>query len=278
MSVVYKSYQHQSQNFDPSKVETYTLSIYLKEGFLVYSILSDEGKILAVKEYRTQLPLQSDEFLEAVVNHDEFLKKEFKDVRIICGVTEFSLVPESLFNRGAAADFARILVNDDVNSNHVDFEHLIPGDAIAVYTIPKLLKEKFENLFKAPRFQPFCKQAIGMTFALAGETPNVLLLNIFEKQFSISAIKNGRLNFCNSFEYAEPADIVYFVQLVIEVMDLGGAPVEILMAGEFELESKLFNDLRRYIPGVRVPGDALINSFDTQSEKLPAWKYAFMTY
>lgn len=278
MEKVYSPYQHQSKNFKPERLNDYKLCVFIMNDLLIYSILSEGGKILIVKEYRTKETTEVGDFLDTVLSQDYFLKEEYSEVKIITGVVEFSLVPGRFFQEGKTAAFAKALLAQDFPKDFVTFKALDNSDAVAVYTIPNLLKARCDNYFNEPEYAPYCQPAVGMGFDLSADSKNLILVNVFGRNFVITGIKNEQLHICNAYSYNGVTDIVYFVQLVQEVMGLEEQHCEIFLTGEFESESELLRQLTKYIPTLKVPGEELRDTFDARGEKVPSWKYAFMTY
>lgn len=278
MEKVYSTYQHQSKNFNSDKLKDYTLQVFIQRDLIIYSILSEEGKILAVKEYRTKSPQEPQDFLEEVMQVDNFLKLEYSSVRIIQGEMEFSLVPERFFKDSSKSAFAKILISKEFNNDSVNYSRLTRDEAVAVFTVPYALRNKCDFHFRNPEYIPFCQPAIQMSYDLPAGNGDLLLLSIFEDRFVITGIRENRLQICNAYDYSSVADIAYFTQLVGEVIKLKGKDFPIYLTGEFEEDSNLVQQLRKYIPDLLVPRDLFKKTFDTQSDKLPTWKYAFMTY
>lgn len=254
------------------------MQVFIQRDLIIYSILSEEGKILAVKEYRTKAPQEIQDFLENVLAADSFLKQEYSSVRIIQGEMEFSLVPEQFFDKERKGQFAQALLRQEFDMDSVSYSRLTRDEAVAVFTVPYALRNKCDHHFRNPEYIPFCQPAIQMGYDLPAGNGDLLLLSIFEDRFVITGIRNNRLQICNAYDYASVTDIVYFTQLVIEVIKLQGNQFPIYLTGEFEQDSNLVQQLRKYIPDLKVPLENFKKSFDTESDKLPTWKYAFMTY
>ena len=278
MSNIYTSYQHQSQNFKPENLSAYTLCLHINENRLIYSILNDTHKILALKEYRSKTPVESAELLEEAYNQDQFLKGEFARTKVIYGARDFSLIPKPHFSEKQTRAFVNAMVKENLELDHVTYSDVGFEDAVAVYTIPFPVKRKCDHYFRRPEYFPYCQIAVGMSYDLKEDDGNLIVISVFENHVMITAIKQNKLMVCNTFEYREVTDIVYFVQLIAEVANFKEQSFDIFFTGEFELDSELMRGLKKYIPGMRVPSQELKSSFETQSDKLPTWKYAFMAY
>lgn len=218
------------------------------------------------------------DFLDAVLSSDAFLKQEFAKVKIIVGAETFSLVPKPFFGGGDSRKWVQSLIREDLLLDHVDFHSIGRDEAMAVYTVPLAIKQKFDFYFKNPEYLPFCGSAVEMSYALASAQPNLILLNILGPNVVMTAMRDNQLQLCNTYDCREAADIVYFVQLVAEVTKLKEKPFGLFVTGEFEMESELLRQLRKFIPLLKIPATELQQAFDVKSDKLPSWKYAFMTY
>ena len=254
------------------------MQVFIQRDLIIYSILSEVGKILAVKEYRTKSPQEIEDFLEEVLAADNFLKMEYSSVRIIQGEMTFSLVPEQFFEKSQQSKFAATLLDKEFETDSVSFSRLTRDEAVAVFTVPYTLRNKCDVHFRNPQYIPFCQPAIQMSYDLPAGNGDLLLLSIFEERFVITGIRNNRLQICNAYDYNSVSDIVYFTQLVAEVTRLQGNHYPIYLTGEFEQDSNLVQQLRKFIPDLQVPRELFKKTFDTESDKLPTWKYAFMTY
>lgn len=278
MSTVYSAYQHQSSSFQPEKLKAYHLRIVIREDLLMYAVLGENDTIFAIKEYRSKKKMEFADFFDAIYAQDYFLKEDFAGIEIVNCSLEFSLIPTAFFKPQQVHDFAGALIKDDYSMDHVDYLALETAGATAIYTVPFPMKQKCDYYFPDCTYQPICKLMIDMTLDMAKVYPDVVLLHIFDRQFVITACRGGKLQLCNAYDYAEVTDMVYFMQLVMEIVKLEADKTPILLSGEFEDDSELVNKFKQYVPAANIPKYSFQDRFDTKSDKLPSWKYAFMTW
>lgn len=244
----------------------------------MYAILTEEGRIAALKEYRCKTPMTPQDMLDAAVAQDYFLKEDFSETRIIIGIMEFTLVPQPDFDRTRQRDLAEALIKENTELDRIETCELGRNDALAVYSIPLVLHQKIMHHFPAAVLAPFCKPAIEMAFSLLPASGNLILLHITDQEFVLTGIRNQQLHICNAYPWHSPSDIVFFIQLTAELMQLESDPCDVLLTGGFETGSDLDRTLKQYVPGVRIPADQLRECFDTRGDKLPSWKYAFLSF
>jgi hypothetical protein len=275
---IYSAYQHQSSEFDPEKVRTYHLRLLMRPGLLQYAVLSESRKILAVKEYRSRGEMAYADFFDAVYAQDYFLKEDYGTARVINGSLDFSLIPTAQFRPKQVKQLAGALIRESFEVDHLEYRNMDAGEATAIFMVPFPVKQKCDFYLDSPEYVPFCLQGINQAFALAPEKGELLTFHLFADEFLVTAIRDGVLHLCNAYTYVGVTDIVYFVQLVMEILKLDARTCKVLALGEFEPDSELLRQIRKFIPSVEVPQKALMDTFATQSEKLPTWRYGYLTF
>lgn len=275
---VFTAYQHQSEAFQPEHLKSYRLRLLVRDQLLQYVVLSEDSRILAVKEYRSNANLDYADFLETVYQQDYFLKEDYKQVQVINGTLAFSLIPTRYFQASKVKEFAGALIKDNFDTDHLEYCPIDRAGATAVYTIPFPIKQKCDFYFQEPEYVPSCEPLINLASFLSQTYPDQLLLTLFDTQFVLTAMKNGKLCLCNAYDFQSAADIVYFTQLVSQTLGIQDRRVALLINGDVEPESTLFEELNQFMPGLVIPQSHLMERFETQSEKLPHGKYAYLTF
>jgi hypothetical protein len=278
VSNVYSAYQHQSSAFQPEKLDEYRLRIVSRPGLLLYAVLSAHDQILAVKEYRSKSPMDFDEFFDAICSQDYFLKEDYQRVELVNSNLEFSLIPTIFFKPQQVRELAGALIKEDADIDHLEYVDMVDSGATAIYTVSHTVKRKFDQHFREITHRPFCQLMVNMGLEMTPQFPQLMLLHVFEKQFVITAFKETKLQLCNAYDFETVTDMVYFVQLVMEILKLDAADTRILLSGDFEEESELTKQLKKFVPNIDIPKQQFMQRFETKSEKLPAWKYAFLTW
>lgn len=244
----------------------------------MYTVLTADSKILAVNEYHTHNPLPFDEFFEAVYKKDYFLKEDYAAVEVVNGTLSFSLIPSQMFAPARIAEFAGALIKEKVDADHLAYREMDLAQATAIFSIPNQVKKKCDFYFKSPEYIPSCQPIMNMADFLAEEGGNLLLLTIFPNQFVITGIKQGKLSLCNSYDYKSVTDMVYFTQLVMDILEITDEPCPIMVQGDIDLKSDFYAEFQKYLPQHHVPGGLLQERFVTHGGILPYHKYAYLTF
>jgi hypothetical protein len=278
VSNIYSAYLHQSSAFQPEKLSQYRLRIVSRPSLLLYAVLSDQGKILAVKEYRSKVPMDFPAFFDEVFAQDYFLKEDYHSVEMINSSLEFSLIPTVFFKPQQVRELAGALIKEDNDLDHLEYRDMERSGATAIYTVPFPMKQKCDHYFHDLQYQPFCHLMVNLGLELCAQDPNLLVLHIFERQFVITAFKDSQLQLCNAYDFEGVTDMVYFLQLVMEILKMETNNSRILLSGEFEEDSELVRQLKKYVPSAEIPKKEFQDRFETKSDKLPSWKYAFLSW
>jgi hypothetical protein len=278
VSNIYSAYQHQSSAFQPEKLKQYRLRIVYRPDLLLYAVLSEENKLLAVKEYRSKVPMSFPEIFDQVYAQDYFLKEDYRAVEMVNSSLEFSLIPTVFFKPQQVRELAGALIKENADLDHLEYRDMEHSGATAIYTVPFPMKQKCDHFFPDLQYQPFCYLMVNMGLEMVAQHPNLLLLHIFEKQFVITAFKDGILQLCNAYDYEGVTDMVYFLQLVMEILKYETTGTKVLLSGEFEEDSEIFRQLKKFVPVAEIPKKEFQDRFETKGDKLPVWKYAFLSW
>jgi len=243
-----------------------------------YVLLSEKGKIAAIREYRSKSPMEFESFFDAFMDTDYFVREQFASTEVMVGVPAFSLIPNGHFDESRLKAFAAATLKAELGEDDLLHRELPTVGAAAIFSIPSSVKRKCDASFNGAVYMPMCNPAVNMALDLAKEKPDLILIYIFGNQFILTAIQEGKLHLCNAYSYNGVTDIVYFVQLVMEVVKADPSKTSILISGEFERDSELMRQSLKLIPQIRIPEQPLQNRFTSHTESLPHWRYAFLSY
>lgn len=281
LSSVNTAYQYQGKSFSPERLKNYLFRILVRDQLLVYVVLDENNKILASREYHSKEPLEMNAFLDAVKEEDYFLKEEYGSTQVVSGTLAFSLIPNQFFVSSRVKEFAGTLVRETAGPgetpDHLEYMEMDKTGATAIFTVPNNLKEKCDDWLDGPEYIPSCQPLIRMAANLTPPGKDLLMTTIFSNQFVVTGMKNGRLMLCNSYEYRSAADLVYFIQLVSDMLELDDS-AKILLNGDVDPNGQLFSQLKELVPRSEIPTYFLRNRFDSSVENIPYHRFAFLSF
>lgn len=125
------------------------------------------------------------------------------------------------------------------------------------YPVPVALYRGCETHFPGARARHAFKIALDTAGQSAAQ--GKLLVDIGIESFRVLLLKNNRLQFFQTFPYASPADVMYYLLSVCEAQLVSPAEVELVLTGLFEKDSALYRELWQYFLHVELR-DAQFNT------------------
>ena len=118
------------------------------------------------------------------------------------------------------------------------------------YPVPVALYRGCETCFPTARVRHAFKLALDTAGQSAAQ--GKLLVDIGIESFRVVLLKNNRLQFFQSFPYASPADVLYYLLSICEAQLVSPAEVELVLTGLFEKESALYRELWQYFMHIQL--------------------------
>gem|GEM_PF-6391029 len=277
MSTTNATYQYQSKAFSPESLKAYTIRILVREHVLTYVVLNGTGKVVAIRQYHGSGQLEPGALFNQVHKEDYFLKESYGKTEVVSGSLSFSLIPNQFFVSNRVKEFAGALIKEGNNPDHLEYLQMDRTGTTAIFTIPSELKDLCDTELEDPVYIPSCQPLINMGRSMANPSKDLLVVTLFSNQFVITGMKQGKLALCNTYDYRSPADLVYFTQVVADIVDLGENG-EILIQGDLESDGVLLGQLQELIPRLKVPTQELKERFLQDGATVPYHKYAFLSF
>lgn len=171
----------------------------------------------------------------------------FKKVKLAISDKLYTLVPKALFQEEALETY--ITFNHSLEEKEAYsllYENVEPYQATLVYAIPKNLKEKLDKHFTSASWHSHIAPFLEMA-AFEKKTETQVILNIQHLGFDCLFLKEGKLQFLNSFECKNVDDFIYFLLYIMEQLQLDRESSQVHLQGNFEEKSTLFEMLYKYI-------------------------------
>jgi hypothetical protein len=104
----------------------------------------------------------------------------------------------------------------------------------------------------------------------------MVYVSIKSNYIEIIGFNEGKLSFCNTFEYKNKADILYFTQAVVQDLNIGLDTSDIYITTiRKEEQEDIFNALRHYFPNFN---EKVTATFGIQSEFWNTYADAFLSH
>ena len=131
--------------------------------------------------------------------------------------SNFTLIPQSVFHSKHIENYLQLNFGEISDEHDFHFDILHSQQAVIVYSIPKWIKELKEHYFPIIPLKHHAGQLLARS---RGEMNDFVSIVVYKERFLIIILKNGKLQICNNIEYQNEIDILYFLILHHQKLEL----------------------------------------------------------
>ena len=218
-------------------------------------------------------PLSStSDLIKAVENlpesHRQF-RFAFNKVKIAFNSSNYTFIPESLYLEADQQDYGKYL--DLTDASELLVNTISSADIKNVISIDSHLKTALENIFQKPRIYnqavPFLE---GVQKSLEREDELVFFIDVQPKHFQIAFFKDFRLEFYNTFEYANADEFNYFLLSVIQSLEIQLKHTRVIISGKISSSDEIYKRIEKYFDSIRfIDSNHLVKYSEKFKEVLP---------
>jgi hypothetical protein len=240
------------ETLDINSTENYELSVQLSPDGLSFMVLDTiRNKFIMMRSFSAEENkyLSTDD-LDEIIKKDDFLTKKYKKVHVILPSPKFTLVPSPLFDPGRKDEYFTF--------NHVSPEtslilnnKLADPDSFLVYSFYKplydLVSKVWPGVHPVHQLKPLLEHISGIR-RTHGES--YIHIHVERDFFNLIIYRLNNLIFCNSFNYRNISDILYYILNVYKSMDIKQEET-VRLSGVTERYDDLYSNLVLYIRNVK---------------------------
>ncbi len=240
------------KSFDINNLTNYSLSLKVGDNFFIANALKTKSSThIAIAEHDFQSGLEEgfkiNAFIETLKKSPVKISKKYNEVFLSVANTHFAVIPKALFD--ASHVKAYVNLNTKVPENFVYKSKAFEKEGIIVcYAIPKELNDWTKKVF--PKAKISHDLAVGLQSIIRdfySASEKKVILNVHKNYFDFIYLKNGKLNFVNSFSYSEKEDFLYFVLFTAEQLEINPLEIDTYLLGEIKTGSETHQLLFQYI-------------------------------
>jgi hypothetical protein len=231
------------ESFDEKDSQNYDLTFEIGDKTFGYSILDvGKNKFIALGYFRNHLA--------DVVNSLSWLGGQFHAVKGIVGNSRFTLIPEALYLDTDKESYYTFL-HEQENGEAVYSDRLEHLGIYTVYGIPGHCRKDLDRFFPKATLCHVSSVLIGNIWMnVKNMSGRKVFLNLHEGQFDLLVFEGKQLKFCNSFHFLTPEDVAYYVIFVFEQLNLNPEETGLVLLGNVDKFSPVFDLLSRYIRNI----------------------------
>ncbi len=223
--------------------------IEISNAEIITALFSLENEIVHLEHFMLKAGEKTDEVLEHLINNNDFFSHNYANVYIGISTPHYTLVPGALFENANKEQLLKF--NHAVSSDELVLsDEIISVESHCAYAVNRKVKELLGKTFPNNHIKHKTTCLVESLSSTASKTHKTCLVNVQGENMDV-ALYNKKLLFFNSFSFQTAEDFLYFILASLEQNACHLEETEIVLAGEIETGSALYNTVKKYIPKVK---------------------------
>jgi len=243
------------ESFDLQKLNSYRLFLALGKYATRFCVLDvTRNKFIYLEDYEVSnifTPGQAAQVFKEVFSEHSFLfKPDWQQIKVLVKNHNFTLIPNTLFEAEAAADYLRLNCDLAPEQEEVFTYNHSRIDAINIFSVDKSLMQVWPEVLpqKTIQYRHLTSALISGLLHYGERSPEKRLYAFIEKEsMCLLVLREGHLEFCNLFSCKAPEDFLYYLLFVMQEQKLNPDADRLTIWGDLDHDSALFSHLRTYI-------------------------------
>jgi len=234
-------YNYYDPEYDHQVTTGNQLLLMVKGQIFAFVVLQTESKkVLVWGENFDSDELQQPDILKAI------LLAKYDDVKAVVSSGTFSIIPKELYQENDLDQYGRYLKTEQEDTLLVN-----EIDAVSnmVFNVSKadinLLKQYVE-----PKSIFFVGKVLASAVSSGASDNTHLYAHIDDNRLQLLHLKDGLLNFYNSFEFNNPDELMYFIVLTANEIELNLDETSIMFSGDANVSDKNIQRVSDMLPKV----------------------------
>jgi hypothetical protein len=238
--------------FNESAQEHCTLILELTRDHIACAVYDRERMMWVALEIwptgKVYLPGHLLEMLVKIRETSSLMKGKYAQTQILWGGPVYTLVPGALFDAPNSEVYLGFVRNIEPGEA-VIHEEMKNTEAYTVYALPHILKEGINQMFPLARIRHTMSGLIENFLIQYKNDPvqPAILVNMGAISFDMLVLNEGKLKFCNSFEYSTAEDVLYYIMFSFEQLGIAAAKAQLMVCGEIMKPSAIEELMSKYI-------------------------------
>ncbi len=233
----------------------YELSVMPGADGLVFCVHDNtRNKFVALHNYSFYPSLSAGALADQcaqIIKEDELLSRtKFKSVLVGMPGKISTLIPSVLFDIHTVNLFLGF--NHEADEAQLQsHDKIAMADAYNAYAYDAALADCWKPLSSKVRVVHYTTALIqSMLLQHRAEAHSKILLHVRRDSFDLVVTEGRTLQLCNVFDYKAPEDVLYHVLNAMEQLNLNPANETLIMAGQVEKKSAVYEILHKYVSNI----------------------------
>lgn len=232
------------ESFDPFDTSGYSLFVQASETHVSWCILDNEkNKFVVLESFAS--------YLQEIAENIPWIKQRFDSVCLMIENNRSTLIPAPLFDPDQKQRYIDFIHEKDDTAETL-FDKLIQLEIVNVYSVSAKLLEAGLKIFpgaKTFHHSSALIHSIWMNYKNRISRKKAFIY-VRESDFDLILFDGKQVNYYNAFHFEAPTDLIYYVIFVMEQLTLNPEETEVVLMGNIEKESEIYDLLYRYIRNI----------------------------
>ena len=210
------------ETLDLNSTENYELAIQLSSGGISFCILdSIRNKFVLIRTFEPEVNKYFNyEKLKDLFIKDDFITKRYKKVSIITPTPRFTLVPAPLYDPARKDEY--FVFNHPMEEESIIIANkFYDPDVFIIFSLTRSFNDLISDLFPGVHPMHHIKALFEhISRSRKSVNGNYIHVHVERDYFNLIVFNNNLLKFCNTYNYRNISDILYFVLNVFKKLDI----------------------------------------------------------
>ena len=244
-----------SEDYTKRKPKDYRLSISIRrDGFSFLIVHKDDVKAFS---YITVDDETREEQLQKFLNQDIF-KETFGAVTIIIVQPNLTLVPKKLYDDSMLEQYAELNFPHSETESVITYETM-NSDCVVLFPIEKSVWSLCRLVFKNQEMVSYVPHVAPLLEIGAKNRKEKLYISVESNFFTALYVKHKDIRFCNSFEFKNVNDFMFYLMNIVEQLKLDPVEIPVEIFGKMSENSSYFSAIRLFIKNASVASSPKTN-------------------
>lgn len=174
------------------------------------------------------------------------------------------LVPPALFKKDSVDDYLDVVMGEKFKTISLHNEVSVGEGFVNVFRVYNEITDVLNRHLLPDKVQHTYGQVLKQIYSIGNIPPTFIKVQFYDSEIIVAILKNGKLQFMQSFTYQSPEDVLYYLLSLCQRLQLNIGFLAIKVSGMIDLHTPLYGQLVKYFHNVSVetvdPGRI---SFDT---------------
>jgi hypothetical protein len=239
--------------FNIDELENYCLSLFVgSDEFLISIIDIRTNQCLLIEDFSID-PTDKPGAIRSIYKEHHLLQAGFwNNIKIAFKNQKFTLVPTALFNSNQGEKYLNMAVEVEKDEEILFYKH-IKADCTSVFAVEKELVEFFRETYKNLKLHFLHESSIFIEGVLRHDDHTDLksmFISFGSDYFQVVVTEQRKLVYYNRFLTSQPEQILKYIMVVINQLELDQESTKVLVWGNVDSVSEKFSILYKYIRNI----------------------------